>query len=156
MKEPIMTNSGFWKRAIALFIDYLFLVAVVTVFFFIVLYLFPNNETSSSMITTATVGGQFDSIRSTSDMIKIPSLVFFWLYFALQESSHWQATIGKRILKIYVTNQKGERLNFIQTSIRYLSKYLSSVFLIGFIMAAFTKNKQGLHDIIADTLVVNR
>ena len=84
------------------------------------------------------------------------NIVIVWLYFALQESSRHQATLGKRLLRIYVTNSAEEQLTFIQATIRYFSKYLSSILFIGFIMAAFTKNKQALHDLIADTLVVNR
>jgi uncharacterized RDD family membrane protein YckC len=57
---------------------------------------------------------------------------------------------------IYVTDKEGNRLSFPRATIRYFAKYLSSILMIGFIMAAFTKEKQGLHDLIADTLVVNR
>jgi uncharacterized RDD family membrane protein YckC len=84
------------------------------------------------------------------------NVVIVWLYFAMQESSAEQATVGKRILGIIVTNKEGGRISFAQATIRYFSKYLSSILIIGFIMSAFTKNKQGLHDMIADTLVVNR
>ena len=40
---------------------------------------------------------------------------------------------------------------------RYFGKIISAIILyIGFIMIAFTGKKQGLHDIMAGTLVVNR
>jgi len=42
-----------------------------------------------------------------------------------------------------------------QTLVRTLAKIPSAlIFLIGFIMAAFTERKQTLHDLIAGTLVV--
>ena len=139
-----MTNAGFWKRAVAIIIDSF----VLTFVAFAVIF---------------TIGFFIGGILSNPEaMQKINSfgmlidVVIVWLYFALQESSEAQATVGKRVMGIYVTSKAGERLSFAQATIRYFSKYLSSIFMIGFIMAAFTQNKQGLHDFIADTLVVNR
>jgi uncharacterized RDD family membrane protein YckC len=78
-----------------------------------------------------------------------------WLYFALMESSAYQATIGKQALKLKVTGLNGERITFGRASIRYFAKILSHLILnIGFIMAAFTEKKQALHDIIAACLVI--
>jgi len=40
--------------------------------------------------------------------------------------------------------------------LRYLIKmFLSSILLIGYLMALFTAKKQALHDLIADTIVVH-
>ena len=83
-------------------------------------------------------------------------MVIGWLYFALQESSEKQATIGKKILSIKVTNFDGNRLTFAKASGRFFAKMLSAlIYGIGFIMAAFTKKKQALHDKIAGTFVVS-
>lgn len=85
------------------------------------------------------------------------NIVGVWLYFALQESSERQATIGKRALNIYVTDMYGRRISFGQATGRYFSKIISSLILgIGYIMAGFTEKKQGLHDMIAGTLVKRR
>ena len=139
-----MNNAGFWKRAVAIFIDSILL----TIFMFII------------MITIGfVIGGMLsdpENVAKISNFGMLINVVIIWLYFAIQESSEQQATFGKRILGIYVTGKDGSRLSFAQATIRYFSKYLSSILMIGFIMAAFTKNKQGLHDFIADTLVVNR
>lgn len=78
-----------------------------------------------------------------------------WLYFAIQESSEAQATIGKRILSIKVTDLDGNRISFWGGTKRYLAKIVSAlIYGIGFLMAAFTQKKQALHDKIASTLVV--
>ena len=90
-------------------------------------------------------------------MTQVIMLVASWVYFAGLESSAWQATVGKKLLGMQVTDTSGERINFIKATVRYLSKFLSSFFLmIGFIMVAFTAKKQGLHDFIAGTVVINR
>lgn len=78
-----------------------------------------------------------------------------WLYYALMESSSFQATLGKRALSLKVTGLNGERITFGRASIRYFAKLLSGLMLnIGFLMAAFTEKKQALHDIVASCLVL--
>ena len=76
-------------------------------------------------------------------------------YFAIQESSDFQATVGKRALNIKVVDKRGNKISFWRALGRYLAKIISALILyIGFIMIGFTSKKQGLHDIIADTLVI--
>ena len=54
-----------------------------------------------------------------------------------------------------VTDLAGQRLTFLHAAGRHLAKIISSVTLcIGYIMVAFTEKNQGLHDMIAGTLVV--
>lgn len=78
-------------------------------------------------------------------------------YFSLQESSTHQATLGKRALGIKVTDAHGRRLGRGQAFGRWFAAALSYLTLyIGFLMAAFTERKRALHDIVADTLVVDR
>ena len=139
-----MNNAGFWKRFVAIMIDSVILGALTF------LLMMGVGMVIGGMMHNPELMAKFSQFGMLMDV------VMFWLYFALQESSRLQATLGKRLLGIYVTDGNGERLTFIRATIRYFSKYLSSIFMIGFIMAAFTKNKQGLHDLIADTLVVNR
>jgi len=84
-------------------------------------------------------------------------LVVSWLYFALMESSAKQGTLGKMAIGIKVTDLAGARIGFGRATGRFFGKVLSGLLLlIGYIMAAFTKKKQALHDILAGTLVVVR
>ena len=56
---------------------------------------------------------------------------------------------------VSIINKNGERLGFFHALGRFLLKIISYIILlIGFIMIAFTEKKQGLHDIIASTYVV--
>ena len=139
-----MTNAGFWKRAVAILIDSIILTVVMFAIMFTIGFF---------------IGGMLsdpESVAKISNFGMLINVVIVWLYFAMQESGENQATVGKRVMAIYVTDKESNRISFAQATIRYFSKYLSSILMIGFIMAAFTKNKQGLHDLIADTLVVNR
>jgi uncharacterized RDD family membrane protein YckC len=123
--------AGFWRRVAAALIDGIILGIVLT----------PLNAAISD--------GGVDP--STS----LLSTVAYWLYYALMESSSRQATLGKMALQIKVTDLQGARISFGTATVRYFSKILSGLILgIGFLMVAFTEKKQGLHDMIANTLVV--
>jgi uncharacterized RDD family membrane protein YckC len=91
-------------------------------------------------------------------LISVAALIpVAWLYSALMESSARQATLGKSVLGIIVTDLDGKRISFGKATARYLAKLVSAVLLfIGFIVAAFSTRKQALHDIIVGTLVVVR
>jgi uncharacterized RDD family membrane protein YckC len=78
-------------------------------------------------------------------------------YYALQESGPHQATLGKRVLGIKVTDSFGQRLDFGSALVRWFAALLGYLTLyIGFLMAAFTERKQALHDLVAGTFVVDR
>ncbi len=82
-------------------------------------------------------------------------LLGVWLYYALFESSTWQGTPGKRVLGIFVTDMQGRRISFGRATVRFFGKLLSSaVLFIGYFMAGFTAQKQALHDMLADCLVL--
>lgn len=79
------------------------------------------------------------------------SFVFevFWI------GSHLQATPGKRVLRLKVTDLRGRPIGVGHAFGRYLMKGLSgSVFCIGFLMQPYTAKKQALHDLLAGTLVL--
>lgn len=79
------------------------------------------------------------------------------LYFTLFEASRWQATPGKRILKLYVTDLNGQRITYGRAAVRNFPKMIfSSVFPVFHLLAGFTEKKQALHDILAGCLVLRR
>ncbi|HXP16585.1 MAG TPA: RDD family protein, partial [Terriglobales bacterium] len=83
-------------------------------------------------------------------------LVIFgsWLYEAFMLSSPYQATLGKMILGMKVTDLSGNRISFARATGRHFAKWLSGMILgVGYIMVGFTERKQGLHDMLAGTLV---
>ena len=96
-------------------------------------------------------------IVSTIIGLSTSILLITWFYYALLESGARQATVGKMVLKIKVTDATGGRISFARASLRYFSKILSNLFLmIGYIMAGFTEKRQALHDMIANTYVVRK
>lgn len=134
--KPAITNAvssstpyaGFWIRFVAWIID-----AIVV-------------SVAGGLVTAITFGAGI-----------LVALCGSWLYEAFMLSSEWQATVGKRAMSIAVTGVDGGRISFARASGRHFAKYISACLIgIGYIMAAFTTRKQALHDLIAETLVINK
>jgi uncharacterized RDD family membrane protein YckC len=142
--------AGFWRRLGAFAIDLVFvLVGCLFVTLLIAVLL------AIALIST---GG---SAPTDDALVQVAAfgilLVLTWLYFAGLESSGWQGTVGKRMTGLLVTDRAGRRLSFGRSTGRYFAKILSArPILIGYLLAAFTPQKQALHDLIAGTLVVKR
>jgi uncharacterized RDD family membrane protein YckC len=154
-----VTYAGFWLRVVASIIDGLVLGIPVGILFV---------ATIASMIPALT---QMGRVANPTLMIGLflPRLIFAaivylaasWLYWALMESSSWQATLGKKALGLYVTDLHGTRASFGKTSGRFfvgrgIGALVGIYFLVDCILAGFTEKKQALHDIIVGTLVMRR
>jgi uncharacterized RDD family membrane protein YckC len=134
--------AGFWLRFAAYIIDAIIVWIVLTIFFitFGAGTMFLQDPENLG----AAFWGPFGLLY-----------IAIFLYFPLMESSKWQATLGKRAVGIIVTDLNGSRLSFSRALGRTLGKILSGIIIyIGFIMVGFTEKKQGLHDILANALVV--
>lgn len=77
-------------------------------------------------------------------------------YYVVLETSAKQATWGKQIVGIKVTDLYGRRLTVGRALGRYFAKILSGCTVIGWFLPLFTEKKQALHDIVAGTLVLDR
>jgi len=78
------------------------------------------------------------------------------LYFILLEGIFGQ-TLGKKLVKIRVTGEKGEKLTWkasITRNILRIIDILPTLYIIGAITIYFTKKDQRLGDIIAKTTVI--
>jgi uncharacterized RDD family membrane protein YckC len=136
--------AGFWLRFAATLIDCL---ALFMPFCWIVLI----------VIIIGKLVGVTKGYEMSVELLPPVIIVATWLYFALMESSSWQATLGKKILRLYVTDLQGRRLTLSRATGRTLAKYLSSMTAgIGYILCGFTEKKQALHDIVASCLVLRR
>lgn len=134
--------SNFWRRVAAQLFDNLILQVIgFGLLFLVLLYVAPSGVSEQQIYIVAAVS-QF---------------LLHWLYYASLESSQLQATFGKLAMELKVTNVVGNRIGFGQASSRYFGKLLSGlIFGIGFLMVGFTEKRQGLHDILADCLVLDQ
>ncbi len=85
------------------------------------------------------------------------ALILHFFYKPIFEASAVRATPGKYLAEVSVERSNGEQLSLKDAYIRYFSSWLSGLMLgLGFFMALFTRKSQTLHDIFADTVVVNK
>lgn len=146
--EPPRGHAGFWRRAAAFAID-----GLVLGFFWIlvvglvgVLAVLGSSRGGPPPISDTVISG----------VIQLLGGIIQWLYFALFEASESQATPGKRIIGIRVTDMEGNRIGFWRATVRNLGRIVSTlILLIGYFMAGFTEKNQALHDIMAGCLVIN-
>ncbi len=142
--------AGFWKRFAAHLIDDVVLSLIGTLLLVVV---------AGVVGVPLGLSGVDDDYTAALIMMYfgMAGFVLGWLYYTVLESSVRQATLGKMAMGIVVTDMAGNRISFARANARFWSKILSSMFFyIGYMMAGFTERKQGLHDLIAATLVINK
>lgn len=143
--------AGFWRRVAALFID--------AVVFSAIHWTLVLCAGMWLMVPWALLGdGHGPAMAGLVDIVLQPfGIVVVWLYFAVCESSRWQASIGKLALGLQVTDEYGRRIGFAQATGRYFGKFVSVLLLgVGFLLAAWTGRKQALHDDMAGCCVVRK
>jgi uncharacterized RDD family membrane protein YckC len=135
------------KRFAAAFIDGIVVSAVT----------FPVGFVVGLIVAASMQGKDPDGIQVVASLIGNFLGVFVsWLYFALMESSPKSATLGKMALGLMVLDTDGYPISFGQATGRYFGKILSAIpCYAGFIAAFFNEKKQGWHDSMANTVVVD-
>lgn len=151
--------AGFWKRLAAYMIDGL----LVTITYYAV----NTVLVLGGMVAFGAASG-FDSAKwltSGADSMFILYTVLSYVmmgaislsYYAGFESSSMQATLGKLAVGIKVVDAQGRRLSRGRAIGRWFAAMLSYLSLyVGYLLIAFTDRKQGLHDMVAKTQVVDR
>lgn len=172
MKQLAMSSSpaGFWKRYVAYFIDVVLVYIVVELLsglFFSAqdageldqlrtLLAALQNQQALPSDPTALLARTTDSLARVLAFSSFAYVVIGGAYFALCESSIWQATLGKRLLGIKVVNVDGARIGLGRALARFFAAGLSWLSLnIGHALAAMPPEHRALHDHIASTRVEN-
>lgn len=157
---PSVQYAGFWLRVVAYIID-----GIVVGLVFLALFI-PFAFTTGLAALAGRVhagddprdiGGALGPVFFLG-FFTIVSLAFLgaWLYHAKMESSAWQATLGKKVLNLRVTDMAGARVSFGKATGRHFAKIITGLIPlgIGFAMAGLTEKRQALHDMLANCLVL--
>lgn len=137
LAEPRFEYAGFWQRAVALLIDWLIVVVI------------------AMPIIVVTFGAAYfslDPVRRAGDLaiaaLVGAIIVGFWRYCG--------ATPGKLAVGVRIVDAAtGEPPPTLRLVIRLLCYVVSALpFYLGFLWAAFDRRKQGWHDKIAGTVVI--
>ena len=150
--------AGLWRRFAASFIDglatgaisYALLIPLMLVFG-VSLSSLAENELVGTGASAAFV------LVYYGIMLGVPALYFAWMH-----SSGTQASLGKMAVGVKLVRGNGEPVSFGRALLRYLAYMLFTLLtcglgaLISGLMVAFTERKQALHDMLCDTLVVDK
>lgn len=141
MESGAIAYASFGARLLAYLIDN------VLMSFVLILVFFPRVVRES----------QSAELLTRDPVLLFGSVVLSIIYYTAFESSPWQATLGKRALRLRVTDVRGARLRPLACAARQIAKLLSAMlFYLGFLMALFTPTRQALHDVLVGSLVLQR
>jgi uncharacterized RDD family membrane protein YckC len=151
--------GGFWIRFAAYLLDSIVLGIPLTI---IIVVIFVISLGSMEGVTDPSFWEQGEitdkqviTLILTYIIAMVLAVITSVAYFAGMHASSWQATIGKKLLKLKVTDIQGNRITFWRAFGRLMAMVLlSGILYIGYIMIAFTEKKQSLHDLIAGTVVI--
>lgn len=146
--------AGFWKRVAASFIDS-FIATALSYMVQIPMMLMMG----VGMAGFGSGGDPFSSGAGIAmiGLIYVIAIGIPLLYFSWMHSSANQASLGKMAVGIKVVRTDGQRITFWRAFGRYFAYMLGGFTLgIGYVIAAFTERKQAMHDMICDTLVVDK
>ena len=133
--------AGFWIRVGAYLID--------------VLIIGIPSSIVAGIVTAAT--NSSDAVLASNVAANVVAIaIAFWNnYYLLKKNG---ASLGKKWLKLHVMRTDGSQLTWGRVLLRELvGKFVNQfTIFIGYLMVAFTGKKQGLHDMIGDTIVVKK
>jgi uncharacterized RDD family membrane protein YckC len=166
--------AGFWIRVVAVFIDCIVCTIIALLGGFLIGALMFGYTGAHGRVSP-------DDIRAAATLpAQLTGGVLTLIYFAWMESSARQATFGKQALGLFITDTAGRPITFIRAAWRYHASLLPLlvmlaafklidppardvvafvgllVFAVGCVMVGVTPRKQGLHDLLARTLVYRR
>jgi uncharacterized RDD family membrane protein YckC len=164
-RQPLGTTddrvvyAGFWRRYAASMIDGLiFFVVVVLVVGLLALVAGAGAGLGSFDRPGAMTGGL--SVLIVLSVYVLP-IVLQAVYFTWMHASESQATLGKRAVGIKVAS-RGERITTGRSFGRWAAYFFLYLFtcglttLVSAFMVGLSERKQGLHDMMVDTVVVDR
>lgn len=180
-----VTPAGFWRRSLAYLIDWLLLAAVVGLLSasawrrlcdgFAQLNALLQQWLLDAMFDGDTVPSPLElaqrllhdpqltaTVQAAMAEISLAVLhgvavlgVAAAVYFIAFEASSWQATPGKRALRLCVVDLQGRRLRAPRALLRFIAGTLSWLSLnLGHALAGWRTDRRALHDLVAGTQVL--
>jgi len=160
--EPVhagaeVVHAGFWKRVAASTIDGILMTLVLVMVLALgAVLLGIGMKSVANDLASGAIGGFF-----ILGVYGVP-IVLQAIYFTWMHASGHQATLGKRAVGIKVVQGNGQRIGTGRSLGRWAGYFFMHLFSCGItsLISAFTVGlglrKQALHDMAADTLVVDR
>jgi uncharacterized RDD family membrane protein YckC len=153
-------HAGFWVRFVASFLDTLFLALPIAV---VIYFLSDGNWFDFSQYQqniAYAMSGNADKALANQPTKSLEWELIFEISVLLVTMLFWKrwrgATPGKKYVNIKIVDTKTlHNITNKQAITRSFGYIISTLlFLVGFLMVAFRKDKRGLHDLLADTVVI--
>jgi len=161
--ETEIRYAGFGKRMASHLIDYFIICfVIVNVYYFFNAMVYSWFEANPEAFHRLYPDSEkYDTYRMATAIAFKWALVFnvffSWGYYAGFESSPWQATPGKKLMGLTITDVDGDRISFAKGSGRYFGKIISGLILgLGYLAILWTERKQGWHDQMSDCVVTEK
>ena len=130
--------AGFDLRMLAFVLDWFIILGVTSIIELIIVLMLNDRMTTIFILGIG--------------LLLMPILKF--IYQVILETKQ-QATIGKKLMNIRVSNLNGQKPEFSEILIRNLAKIISTgTFFFGYFYLFLNKKQQTLHDLMANTLVI--
>ena len=139
--------GGFWIRSLAFTIDMILISLIQTIF---------GGAVKLGIITGAGILEMnpktlLDLREFLITICGVAIMAFYFIYFHGTTGQ----TPGKKVCGLKVIKMAGGPLGFKESTVRFFSYIVSALPLyFGFILVAFQRKKQGLHDLITRTYVI--
>ncbi|WP_263081532.1 RDD family protein [Endozoicomonas sp. Mp262] len=147
-----MQYVGFWKRLLAYIID---VTPIFIAVFCIAYFLLGFDVSMADYLNGNQILDEKIQFIAERNMIRDTAFLLWVAYGFFMDCSKFQGTHGKVLLGIRVVNDKGGRITFSQSAKRTVMKIVGFLPLhLGYIWAAFKKDKAAWHDLVAKTHVV--
>lgn len=152
--EPgVLDYAGFVIRLVAYLIDSLILGVIgfvimipAAIIYIAAIFMSSSDEPNIAMLMIALI------VIFISVLVEVVMMVVYSAWF---ESSKYQGTPGKILLKLKVVDEWGNRIGFVTAALRYILKIVfANFFYIGFIFILLNDKKQGLYDMLMKTCVI--
>ncbi|MHC1480745.1 RDD family protein [Frateuria aurantia] len=156
--------AGFWQRFAAWLLDYIVLIVPSLIAYYSmhadrVMQALVDLIKTSGSITAAEASPAFAGLMSQFQAFSAACVIIGFVYYTAMEGSRWQATLGKLAVGLKVTDLKGQRLNWrraaVRNAVRLVNMVTPLIPLVFYIPVAWTRRHQGLHDMLASSLVVH-
>jgi len=143
--------GGFWIRVAAYVIDSLIVGIPLALLSILVIMVFFIPTGAFEMMSTDSLNYEMTEDEALLFLgtylgawfvVIIINLIITVAYFAGLHASKWQATVGKKLLGLQVTDLNGKRITFWRAFGRYLAmSFLSGIFMYWFYHHSFYRKK---------------
>ena len=155
--ENQIRYAGFWIRLAAFLLNGIIVSGLAFIVTIIVVSTRFNAEQLNSINTTLRATGEVSGDTLWMTLVFFITLLIVTIIYSTVCIGVWGRTIGKAAFKLKVVKPDGSKVSIIRAFGRSLA-YILNYCTVGlsFLAIAFTPKKRGLHDYVADTIVIKK